>query len=121
MILKRVHKRLVERNKEVEAWFFDNSKDLKFPLYSSFDMRNSGFKVAPVDANLFPAGFNNICDQDKDFSKSVMKDYLEKKYPSLERITLISESHTKNVYYWDNIESLHSLFVKVCKKKIKSS
>ena len=26
----------------------------------SVDLRNSGFKLAPVDTNLFPGGFNNL-------------------------------------------------------------
>ena len=30
------------------------------PFYSSCDLRNSGFKLAPVDTNLFPGGFNNL-------------------------------------------------------------
>ena len=29
-------------------------------FYASVDLRNSGFKLAPVDTNLFPGGFNNL-------------------------------------------------------------
>jgi glutamate--cysteine ligase len=27
---------------------------------TSVDLRNAGFKLAPVDTNLFPGGFNNL-------------------------------------------------------------
>ena len=30
------------------------------PFYASVDLRNAGFKLAPVDTNLFPGGFNNL-------------------------------------------------------------
>jgi hypothetical protein len=30
------------------------------PFYGSVDLRNAGFKLAPVDMNLFPGGFNNL-------------------------------------------------------------
>ena len=30
------------------------------PFYCSVDLRNAGYKLAPVDTNLFPAGFNNL-------------------------------------------------------------
>jgi len=29
-------------------------------VYCSVDLRNAGFKLAPVDTNLFPGGFNNL-------------------------------------------------------------
>ena len=32
------------------------------PLYTSVDIRDAGFKLSIVDTNLFPAGFNNVCD-----------------------------------------------------------
>ena len=30
------------------------------PFYTSVDLRNAGFKLAPVDTNLFPGAFNNL-------------------------------------------------------------
>jgi glutamate--cysteine ligase len=78
-----------------------------FPIYSSFDLRDSNFKVAPVDANLFPAGFNNICDTDKEWAEELFKKYLETYYPKFgSKILLLTEEHTKNAYYWDNVASL---------------
>ncbi|MGT2492998.1 glutamate--cysteine ligase [Cupriavidus basilensis] len=34
------------------------------PFYCSVDLRNAGFKLAPVDTNLFPGGFNNLGARD---------------------------------------------------------
>ena len=57
-----IHKRLVEKRKGVDQWFAEKSKNLDFPIYTSVDIRDAGVKLASVDANIFPAGFNNICD-----------------------------------------------------------
>jgi glutamate--cysteine ligase len=32
-------------------------------FYASVDLRNAGFKLAPVDTNLFPGGFNHLTAQ----------------------------------------------------------
>src|ERR1700678_2649898 len=52
--------RLEEKQKEISQWFEAQWKKTPPPLYGSVDLRNAGFKLAPVDMNLFPAGFNNL-------------------------------------------------------------
>ena len=32
-------------------------------FYGSVDLRNAGYKLAPVDMNLFPGGFNNLSEE----------------------------------------------------------
>ena len=71
MIQDLIHKKIVENCEAVETWFSEKRKGLAFPVYSSYDIRDSGHKIAPVDANIFPAGFNNICQQDKDAAVEV--------------------------------------------------
>lgn len=105
-----LHEKISHKVQSLEAWFQSKSSDLQLPFYSSFDIRDSGFKVAPVDANLFPAGFNNICQVDKDNAVDLVRDYLMKHYDlPHKRILLITEEHTQNAYYWDNVHTLVSL------------
>ena len=110
MILDELHKVLIQNHNEISSWFFESTKNQKFPIYSSFDFRNSGSKMAPVDANFFPAGFNNICRQDRDFSKETMRKYFEEHHPKITAVNLIVEKHTKNTYYWDNVDILQEMF-----------
>ena len=42
-------------------------------FYCSVDLRDSGDKIAPVDCNLFPAGFNNICEIDLGCAPDIFK------------------------------------------------
>ena len=44
----------------IESWFRQQFRETPAPFYASVDLRNAGYKLAPVDTNLFPAGFNNL-------------------------------------------------------------
>ncbi|MCB0406963.1 MAG: glutamate--cysteine ligase [Bdellovibrionales bacterium] len=110
MVQDEIHKAISVKQNEIRDWFIDQREDLHFPFYSSFDIRDSGYKVVPVDANLFPAGFNNICQTDKDNTVDLVKDYFLKHYPeSFKKIVLLTEEHTNNPYYWDNVFTLKTL------------
>lgn len=71
------------------------------------DIRDAEVKLASVDANIFPGGFNNICDVDQETTKDLIKNYLNAHYtkPNL-KILLLTEEHTSNKYYWENIRTL---------------
>jgi adenine-specific DNA-methyltransferase len=50
----------LDRATAIEQWFRAQWQEHTPPFYGSVDLRNSGFKLAPVDTNLFPGGFNNL-------------------------------------------------------------
>lgn len=56
-----LHKKILSRIDPICHWFKGKSIQIRFPIYSSYDVRDAGYKVANVDANIYPAGFNNIC------------------------------------------------------------
>ena len=58
--LKYLETHLLARLPEIEHWFRQQWQSTTAPFYASVDLRNAGFKLAPVDTNLFPAGFNNL-------------------------------------------------------------
>ncbi|MFN8791699.1 MAG: glutamate--cysteine ligase [Bdellovibrionales bacterium] len=101
-----LHELTLQKTREMQAWYSDKIKDLPFPIYSSYDIRDSGFKITNVDANIYPAGFNNICPTDQDMLPDLFKKYFTKHYAHVQKILLITEEHTQNPYYWDNIETL---------------
>lgn len=105
-----LHKRILENCEKVQNWFSDRSRTLAFPIYSSFDIRDAGFKVGPVDANIFPAGFNNICLTDRDESADIARAFLDSHYsPQVKKLLLLTEEHTQNPYYWDNVATLQAI------------
>ncbi len=110
MIQDAIHRAILRHIDDVQEWFREQKKSAFLPFYSSFDLRDSSFKVAPVDANAFPAGFNNICQVDKESAVDLVKTYLSTHYPELKKgILLLTEEHTQNPYYWDNVVALKTL------------
>ena len=104
-----IHQKILDHSNLLQEWFSDKNQGLTPTFYSSFDIRDSGFKMACVDANLFPAGFNNICREDQNLAGKSIKEYLQKHHPSVKKILLLAEEHTKNFYYWDNVSAICSL------------
>ncbi|MEN9848401.1 MAG: hypothetical protein RL368_1141, partial [Pseudomonadota bacterium] len=58
--LKRLEAHLLANQSSIEQWLRQQWLQTPAPFYASVDLRNAGFKIAPVDTNLFPAGFNNL-------------------------------------------------------------
>lgn len=112
-----IAERIREHRERVAAWFLEKSKRTPLPFYSSVDIRDSGHKIAPVDCNLYPAGFNNICEQDlnaapKHLSAQIRKQLKRAGHPAHEtatRVLILPESHTSNAFYWENIRTLSRL------------
>lgn len=113
MMRTQLHQSFCDQNQKITKWYSDITKTLGFPIYSSYDVRDAGFKVSNVDANIYPAGFNNICPTDKETAVGLMKSFLDVKYgPDFLKIMLVTEEHTKNPYYWDNVHTIKDLLEK---------
>lgn len=105
-----LHQRIVRNLDQIEAWFQSVRKDVDVPFYSSYDIRDFGVKVTAVDANIYPAGFNNICPTDRENGGPLVKHYIERHYGAgPKRILLLTEEHTSNAYYWNNVAALTQL------------
>ena len=110
MARETLHKNICGQSSRLNDWFCAKTAKLNYPIYSSYDIRDSGFKVSNVDANIFPAGFNNICPTDKESSVGLFSDYLKKHYGSnISRILLVTEEHTNNPFYWENVITIRTL------------
>jgi glutamate--cysteine ligase len=57
---QNIHECIIANYQIIESWFRNQWLKYPAPFYSSIDIRNSGFKISPIDTNLFPAGFNNL-------------------------------------------------------------
>lgn len=92
----------------INKWIDDAQKELPQPLTSSVDVRESKTKFAPVDHNMYPAGFNNLCNKDLLKCSDYFKERFEEVKPGLKKVGILPESHTKNKYYLDHLYKLKS-------------
>lgn len=105
-----LHEQICLNYSELQSWFRTYTRELAYPIYSSYDIRDAGYKITNVDANIYPAGFNNICPTDKETSVDLFKKYIEKHYKfNVKKILMVTEEHTKNAYYLENVGTIADL------------
>jgi glutamate--cysteine ligase len=104
--LQELEKRVLESSTTIEHWFRTQWQEHTPPFYSSVDLRNSGFKIAPVDTNLYPGGFNNLNPAFVPLCVQAAMSAIEKICPDAKNLLLIPENHTRNQFYLRNVGRL---------------
>jgi len=110
--LMQLEEQFIHKQSTIESWFREQWRVTPAPFYSSVDLRNAGYKIAPVDTNLFPAGFNNLNPDFEPLCIQAIQLAVEKIGRRVDRILLIPENHTRNQFYMKNVAVLSSLITK---------
>jgi glutamate--cysteine ligase len=110
--LLRFESLLLEQATDIESWFRQQWQKSPAPFYTSVDLRNAGYKLAPVDTNLFPAGFNNLNPAFEPLCIQALQAGLERLMPSACHVVLVPENHTRNLYYLEAVATLQNLIQK---------
>ena len=104
--LLQLEQRILESLPAIERWFRLQWQDHTPPFYGSVDLRNAGFKLAPVDMNLFPGGFNNLSEQMLPAAVQAAQTAIDRICPDARNLLLIPERHTRNQFYLTNVARL---------------
>ena len=104
-----LERRLLAAQPEAEGWLRGHWQDHESPFYCSVDLRNSGFKLAPVDTNLFPGGFNNLNPDFHPLCVQAAMAAIEKVCPDARGAVLVPENHTRNQFYLQNVAVLQTI------------
>lgn len=104
--LLTLERRFLEQEATIEHWFRGEWIENTPPFYASVDLRNAGFKLAPVDTNLFPGGFNNLNPDFLPLCVQAAMVAIEKICPEAKNLLLIPENHTRNTFYLMNVAQL---------------
>lgn len=109
MQMVSVHHELEKYSSTITDWIHNQSTHYPQLLYTSVDIRESMHKVVPVDTNIFPAGFNNICQSNLPLIAMQFKQYITYMCPDAKQLLLVCEDHTRNKFYLENIFQLKSM------------
>ncbi len=101
-----LERQLLGKSVAIEHWLRSQWLEHAPPFYGSVDLRNSGFKLAPVDTNLFPGGFNNLNPDFHALCVQATMTAVEKICPEARDALLIPENHTRNQFYLQNVATL---------------
>src|SRR5882672_4834055 len=108
--INELEQRILESMPAIERWFRLEWMEHTPPFYTSVDVRNAGFKLAPVDTNLFPGGFNNLTPEMLPLAVQAAMAAIEKICPEAKNLLLIPESHTRNTFYLTSLQRLVRVF-----------
>jgi len=104
--LLELESKVLEATPTIERWFRLEWQEHTPPFYCSVDLRNSGFKLSPVDTNLFPGGFNNLSPEMLPLAVQAAMAAIEKICPEAKNLLLIPVRHTRNTFSLHNIACL---------------
>lgn len=110
--LQQIERLLLTRQSDIEAWLRTEWRKTPAPFYCSVDLRNAGFKLAPVDTNLFPAGFNNLNPAFLPLCIQAVQSALERVCPTARGVLLVPENHTRNQFYMESLATLRDILLR---------
>ena len=108
--INELEQRVLDSMPAIERWFRLEWMEHTPPFYSSVDVRNAGFKLAPVDTNLFPGGWNNLTPEMLPLAVQAAMAAIEKICPEARNLLLIPENHSQNTFYLSSVAQLRRIF-----------
>lgn len=108
--INELEQRIIDSMPATERWFRLEWMEHTPPFYTSVDIRNAGFKLAPVDTNLFPGGWNNLTPEMLPLAVQAAMAAIEKICPEARNLLIIPENHTRNSFYLSNLVQLQRIF-----------
>jgi glutamate--cysteine ligase len=107
--LLELESHLLAHSQEIEVWLRKQFNQTPAPFYASVDLRNAGYKLAPVDTNLFPAGFNNLHPELRSLAVHAVQNKIAQVCPKADGVLIIPENHTRNTFYLENLHALKTI------------
>ena len=108
--INELEQRILESMPAIERWFRLEWMEHTPPIYTSVDLRNAGFKLAPVDTNLYRGGWNNLTTEMLPLAVQAGMAAIEKICPEAKNLLLIPENHIRNTFYLSNVVQLQRIF-----------
>ncbi len=108
--INELEQRILESLPAIERWFRLEWMEHTPPFYTSVDVRNAGFKLAPVDTNLFPGSFNLLTNEMLPLAVQAAMAAIEKICPEAKNLLLIPERRTSDPGYLMNLSQLTRIF-----------
>jgi len=108
--INELEQRILESMPAIERWFRLEWMEHTPPFYCSADLRNAGFKLAPVDCDLFPGGFNHLTPEMLPLAVQAAMAAIEKICPEAKNLLMIPAEQTHSSFYLANLQQLIAVF-----------
>ncbi|MCX7239263.1 MAG: glutamate--cysteine ligase [Burkholderiales bacterium] len=108
--INELEQRLLDSMPAIERWFRLEWMEHTPPFYSAVDVRNAGFKLAPVATNLFPDSWNNLAPSMLPLAVQAAMASIEKICPEARNLLVIPENDLDNEQYLSSLAQLRRIF-----------
>jgi len=108
--INELEQRILDSMPAIERWFRLEWMEHTPTFYASVDLRNAGFKLAPVDTNLFPGGFNHLTAQMLPQAVQAAMAAIEKICPEAKNLLVVPDNEIRNTSYLSNLAQLKRIF-----------
>ena len=108
--INELEQRLLDATPVIERWFRLEWMEHTPPLYCSVDIRNAGFKLAPVDTNLYPDGWHNLSADMLPLAVQAAQAAIEKICPEARNLLIVPENGKHSSFYLASLQRLQEVF-----------
>ncbi len=108
--INELEQRVLDSMPAIERWFRLEWMEHTPPFYASVDIRNAGFKLSPVDTNLYPDGWNNLSPEMLPLAVQAAMAAIEKICPEARNLLVIPENGVPSPSYLANLAQLQRIF-----------
>jgi glutamate--cysteine ligase len=108
--INELEQRVLDSMPAIERWFRLEWMEHTPPFYTSVDIRNAGFKIAPVDTNLYPGGWAHLTPEMLPLAVQSAMAAIEKICPEAKNLLVVPENTTSDPYYLANLAQLKRIF-----------
>ena len=108
--INELEQRVLDSMPAIERWFRLEWMEHTPPFYSSVDIRNAGFKLAPVDTNLYPSGWQYLTSAMMPLAVQAAMAAIEKICPEARNLLIVPENPTKDTFYLASVAQLQRIF-----------
>jgi glutamate--cysteine ligase len=105
-----LEEKIIAATPAIERWFRLEWQEHTPPFYASVDLRNAGYKLAPVDTNLFPGGFHFLANEMLPLSVQAAMAAIDKYCPDARNLLLIPEIKPRHPTYFQGVARLMQIF-----------
>ena len=107
--INELEARVLESMPAIERWFRLEWMEHTPPFYAAVDLRNAGYKLAPVGTDLFPEGFNHLTPEMLPLAVQAAMAAIEKICPEAKNLLLVPHD-SRDVFYLEHVKRLMQVF-----------
>ena len=108
--INELEQRILDATPVIERWFRLEWMEHTPPLYCSVDIRNAGFKLAPVDTNLYPDCWQNLSPEMLPLAVQAAQAAIEKICPEARNLLIVPENGKHGSFYLASLARLSEIF-----------